>query len=366
MAATKSSAGTIREHTSRNGRRTFTCTIRVGKFKSASKTFASKREAREWAKQTKDLLARQRTGMRAARSDVTQLTVGDLLLEYLKDPETQQQRSFDGTHAMASWWVQEIGTTRVLDVNVLTLRDARDKLRKGRKATTVNRYIIVMRACWNWGRDAGLVPAEKAWPERLSLSEPKGRTRFLSDAEIAALQKASRGHSQLMATAITVSIATGLRRGELLRLKWSDVDLTRQIASITVTKTDKPRQVHLTQAACDALRALQAEKVRAIDGAVFTSPDGARLRDSTLEARWRIVRRAAGLEKSDLRWHDLRHTCASVLAQSGATLLEIASVLGHTSYASTKRYSHLVQGAALPAHAALDRKLGGGRDGGRE
>ena len=61
----------------------------------------------------------------------------------------------------------------------------------------------------------------------------------------------------------------------------------------------------------------------------------------------------------DMRWHDLRHSCASYMAQSGANLLEIGAQLGHKSPSVTMRYSHLVQGKALPSHAAIDKKLRG-------
>ena len=70
---------------------------------------------------------------------------------------------------------------------------------------------------------------------------------------------------------------------------------------------------------------------------------------------WKAVRSAAGLK--DFRWHDLRHSCASYLAQNGSGLLEIGNVLGHKSPSVTARYSPLVEGAPLPAHAGLDKKL---------
>lgn len=160
-----------------------------------------------------------------------------------------------------------------------------------------------------------------------------------------------------MFAGVVVSVATGLRLGELIRLDWSDIDLARQVLKVRVTKTDRPRTVHLTASACAALKALQGEKVRAIAGPVFTMNDGTRLHKSTLQARWKNVRAAAGLQ--DFHWHDLRHSCASFLAQQGANLFEIGSVLGHRSPSMTQRYSHLVQGAPLAAHAALDQKLRG-------
>jgi integrase len=332
----------------------FTATVRVARFAPASKTFSSKKDARAWAAATKALLIKQRRSVGAVRSDVSKLTVGDVLLEWLKDPRTLALKSYDSTHQMASWWIQHCGTTKVLDTNPLIWRAARDELRPGRAAATVNRYAIVMRAAWNWATDAGLV-VDRPWPRRLMLTEPRGRTRFLDDAELARLLEAAGQHSQFMQTAITVSVATGMRRGELLRLNWSDIDYARQTVGIHITKTDTPRRVYLTQNACAALKALQTEKVRAIDGAVFTLPDGTRVKESTFDQRWHKVRAAAALK--DFRYHDLRHSCASFLAQQGATLNQIAEVLGHKALATTQRYAHLVQGAPIPAHAALDAKL---------
>ncbi len=349
---------TYRRHKSRDGAVTFTATVRISGFAPAAKTFPTKPAAAEWASTTEKLLREQKDHHRGAvRRDVATLTLGDLLLEFLADPETTKRRTFNDTHRLACWWIQHYGATRALDMNVIVLREARETLRRGRGPATVNRYLSALRSAWNWSRAAGLVPGERRWPERLLLTEPTGRTRFLSDEELAALLKAAGEHSVTMHTAIMVSIACGLRQGELLRLDWRDVDLARQVLSIRVSKTDRPRQVHLTESACTALRTLQGEKLRGI-AAVFVMSDGARLKKSTLESRWRFVRDAAGL--ADFRWHDLRHSCASFLAQQGATLLQISEVLGHKSFAMTQRYSHLVQGAALPAHAALDKKLGGG------
>ena len=80
-------------------------------------------------------------------------------------------------------------------------------------------------------------------------------------------------------------------------------------------------------------------KVRRLhDDRIFV-PDAKHSRQYHAEKAWRAVREKAGLE--DFRFHDLRHTCASYLAMNGATLAEIAAVLGHKTLAMVKRYSHL-------------------------
>lgn len=110
-----------------------------------------------------------------------------------------------------------MGATKVSDVGVLKLRAAREKLKgsgaDARAAGTTNRYLSAFRSCWNWGRTAGLIPQERGWPTRLLLMKPKGRTRFLSDAELAKLLATAEQHSPVMYAAIVVSIATGVRQG---------------------------------------------------------------------------------------------------------------------------------------------------------
>jgi site-specific recombinase XerD len=88
---------------------------------------------------------------------------------------------------------------------------------------------------------------------------------------------------------------------------------------------------------------------------VFITDEGEPASKDWVSCRWKIIRANAGLK--NFRWHDLRHSCASLLAQNGATLLEIGSVLGHKSPSATKRYAHLVEGAPVTGHTKLDEKL---------
>jgi integrase len=158
--------------------------------------------------------------------------------------------------------------------------------------------------------------------------------------------------------AIIVSIATGVRQSEAMRLQWDDVDLDKKTAVIHLSKNDEPRTVHLPPAAITALKRLPLSGVKY----VFVNDDGKPMTTKRLWKRWDIVRNAAGLRnKTDkaknFTWHDLRHCCASYLAQGGASLPQIGSVLGHMSVQSTARYAHLVQGAPVTGHDNIDHKL---------
>ena len=346
---------TITKRRNSDGSISYLAQVRIAGFKPTADTFPDKKSATVWAEDIETMLRQQRK-RGTVRADVATLTVGALVLEFLADPETTRLRYFDDLHRLCAWWIQHYGTVRAVEFGVLQIREGREALRNGRGASTVNRYLSALRSAWNWGRSAGLLPNDQLFPSRVMLSEPKGRTRFLSDAELAALLAAARSRSPLIYAAIVTSIATGVRQGELLRLDWSDVDFGRQTLRIRESKNDEPRTVHLPPSASEALRGLQAAKVRAI-GPVFIMDDGARVKKSTLEARWKRLRDSIGLE--NMRWHDLRHTCASFMAQSGATLLEVGAQLGHRSPSVTLRYAHLTQGKALPSHAAIDKKLRG-------
>lgn len=345
---------TIAKRRTKSGIR-FMAQVRVRPFKPASKSFDTKAAALRWADALeRELRAQGKRG--GVASDVTQMTVGQLIEQFRNEPDVQKLRYRSSLELLLAWWVNKYGADKILAFGVLRLREARDLLRPGRAPATVNRYLSAMRSCWNWGRTAGLVPQDMLWPSRLLMTEPRGRTRFLDDAELAQLLDAARGHSLTMLAAVVVSLACGVRQSELLRLTWADIDLDRQRMRLMLTKNNEARTVFLPSAAVDALRSLRRGPVVGAKH-VFLAAAGKPLDKDALANRWNHVRAAAGL--SDFRWHDLRHSCASFLAQQGANLLEIGAVLGHKSASITRRYAHLVEGAPVPAHRGLDLKLGG-------
>ena len=341
---------TIRKYRTDEGQVSFTATIRVRGFKSTSRTFDNVKDAKGWADELERELKKKRT-RGGARSDLTKLTVADLVEEYLAEPSTQALRSLAGMTQMLGWWTLHYGSTKVMQLGVMTLREARDKLRPGHAAYTVNKYLSSLRSCLSWGRSAGLTDVR--WPDRLMLPQPRGRVRYLSDSELSALLTAAAAESPTLHAAVMVSVACGLRQGELLRVKWADVDFERQSLRVLLTKNDESRAVHLPVPAADALKVLKRAAV--LGTHIISDARGKPLDKHKLNFRWLRVRKAAGLK--DFRWHDLRHSCASYLAQNGASLLELGTVLGHRSLVMTQRYSHLVAGAVTAGHAGLTSKL---------
>ena len=163
---------TIQKRRTRQGQNYFTATIRLKGFKSASRTFERRDDAKRWAQEQEKELKRQRD-RGGLRRDVSRMTVAQLIKEYLEDPETTALRYFDHLSMLLAWWVGQYGAMKLLELNVFALREARHLLQPGRAGSTVNRYLSAMRSCWNWGRAAGIVPQDQTWPSRLMLKEPR-------------------------------------------------------------------------------------------------------------------------------------------------------------------------------------------------
>jgi integrase len=348
-----------------DGSRVFGAQVRIKGFDPVYRSFSTRAECIAWRDALTTELKKQRQ-QGNVRPDLPGLTVAALNTAYLADPGTvndHSERYVAQLKRSLKWWSLHYGATKVMEFGVLQQREARDTLLNGtvrggkkRAPATVVRRLAAQRSAWRWGQAAGLVSKDHAWAPRLMPKEPRARVRYLSDTELTALLAAAKAASAVLHTAIMVSIGTGVRRGELLRLTWRDVDLERSTLRVLESKNGERRTVYLPPTTAQTLKDLKAGPVVSATH-VFVRADGKPLTWDRLDKSWRAVRDAVGLV--DFRWHDLRHSCASYLAQNGASLLQIGTVLGHKSAGVTMKYAHLVAGAAVTGHDKLDEKLRG-------
>ncbi|MGH8202442.1 MAG: tyrosine-type recombinase/integrase, partial [Steroidobacteraceae bacterium] len=209
-----------------------------------------------------------------------------------------------------------------------------------RSGGTVNRYIACLSHALSFAVKERRLLDRNPVSDISRKKEPRGRTRFLTDEERAALLDAcAKSGWHPLHTLVLLAITTGARKGELIRLKWSDIDLKKGRALVRETKNDEQRTLPLAGKALDALRGLKLQN-SARSEHVFPQPSGLPGPYEHFAAHWYAALKAACI--NDFHFHDLRHTTASMLAAQGASLLEIADVLGHKTLAMVKRYSHLV------------------------
>jgi integrase len=185
-------------------------------------------------------------------------------------------------------------------------------------------------------------PALRLYPE------PKRRIRWITPEQVQTLLSLLPEHQRDL---VTFALATGLRHGNVLGLEWSQVDLQRKVAWIYGDQAKGGRDIHvsLNETALGALqRQLGKHPLR-----VFV------FRDKPIAAAntraWREALRKAGI--ADFRWHDLRHTWASWLAQSGVPMAVIQEMGAWESPEMVRRYAHLSP-AVLADHAkVIDTKM---------
>ena len=186
--------------------------------------------------------------------------------------------------------------------------------------------------------------------------EPRGRVRFLSDTERKALLDACAASDwKGLYILVMLAISTGARRGELINLKWSDVDLKTARATVHDTKNGDSRVLPLVAKALDALRELKLQN-SARSEYVFPQASGFLAPYVHFDGYWQDALTAAKLE--NFRFHDLRHTTASYLASQGASLLEIADTLGHRTLNMVKPYAHLAQSHKVRAIEKMAKERG--------
>jgi len=262
-------------------------------------------------------------------------------------------------HQRLGFWIAKLGTLRVADLtddhvfyaleDLAAMRgrywagtdaDGRTIFKAKRKPlapATINRYAAALGAVLTFGIKKRLAP--RGWDNPLRRIERRVEdnevVRYLSDAERTALMTSCRASKwPKLYLLVLLALTTGARRGELERMRWRDMDLDRALCVVSKTKNGDPKIVPLVPAVIEELH-LHIGPPGALVFASTRRPDVA----YNNVAVWQRALKAAGVR--NFRFHDLRHSCASYLAQNGATLLEIGDVLGHRQLSVTKRYSHL-------------------------
>ncbi|MBI5093851.1 MAG: site-specific integrase [Candidatus Hydrogenedentes bacterium] len=341
---------TIQKRVDGEGKIHFRVQVRLKGYPAQSATFERKTDAHTWAASTESAI---KEGRHFKTAEAKKHTVGEMIDKYIKDVLSEKkQKSRHSQEPRLLWWKGEIGSLSLANVTPATITEAKNTLaksklakgaRKGEKIsdTTVIHYMAILSHCfniavnsWGWLQESPMRKVEKPkWP--------KGRCRYLSDEERNRLLEACRKSANpCLYDIVVLGLTTGMRKSELLGITWADVDVDRKTIILETTKNGDRRSAPLVGHALEVLR--KRSKVRRIDSPfVFPAPyrPGRKPQPISIETAWRTAVKAAKLK--DFHFHDLRHTCASFLAMNGATLAEIAEVLGHRTLAMVNRYKHI-------------------------
>jgi integrase len=254
--------------------------------------------------------------------------VDEYLLKEYKGSRPKEQ------YQKLCYWMEILGDKLIIDITKHDISTGLELLPKDLSNATINRYKAAIGVVFSYACRVFDLP-ENPVRKIPSLPENNERTRFLSEAERTRLFEACRASKwDKLYLLVLTAITTGARRGELLGLRWNDIDFDRRTAYVATTKNGQPKVLPLTDSVIRELqlfdtkdnRLIFASRIKFEVAYCFTKPWKKALEDAEIR---------------DFRFHDLRHTCASYLAQSGASLLEISFVLGHKQISVTQRYAHL-------------------------
>jgi integrase len=307
--------------------------------------------------------------------------VGEYLERWFKD-------SIRGTVRMSTYEVYEyvtyphiipaLGRTKLKTLTPAHVRGFyRDRLDAGLSSATVRKMHVVLQKALDQAVSDGLIPRNVAKGIKLPQTNKK-EIQPLTPEQTRALLDTARGDK--LEALYVLAIATGLREGELLALKWEDVELEDAVLRVrhTLTRTgsrvtlgppqtkQSRRSVGLTERAVEALRAhlsRQLEKMERMGslyrpgGLVFANETGGIINPSNLRNRsFKPLLKRAGLP--DIRFHDLRHTCATLLLSRNVNPKIVSEMLGHSSIAITlNTYSHVLPTMQDSAVRALEDAL---------
>jgi integrase len=317
------------------------------------------------------------------------LTVGDYLDRWLRDSVKGTVK--ETTYANYSYITRvhispALGRVKLKNLTPAHVRGFYgEKARTNLSAATVKKMHVVLRRALSQAVSDGVIPrnaADNVKPPRASA--PGEEIRPLNSVECCAFLEASRG--ERLEALYVLAVHCGLREGELLALRWEDVDLEVAKPALLVrrtltreedgrgwvvgisTKSGKGRRVRLTQRAVGTLRDHRKrqleERMRLAgiwrdQGLVFLNETGSPLNPSNLRNRsFKRIKARSGV-REDLRFHDLRHTCATLLLSEGVNVKVVSEQLGHASITITlNTYSHILPDMQDSAADAMEGALG--------
>jgi len=263
----------------------------------------------------------------------------DAWIEKVRDRKSFQR----STHYLMPVLREFFGNKFLSEFNYKLIEDFRDHRKqtqtmfgRDRKEMSVDDDLKVLKSILNKGVKWSMLeknPFDKA--DDLFYNPQSGRTRALTVDEVRKLIEATRPDRRPI---LIVAIYTGLRKEDLLTLKWQSVDLERGLIMVVERKSGKVRTIVLNK---DVWSLLQGLPVRS--EYVFPNKDGKPFQD--IDRSFHTALKKAGIDRGEgtnkVVWHTLRHTCISLLTEKGADTSMVKSYVAHASEAMTRHYTHL-------------------------
>lgn len=306
--------------------------VRRRGMKHRCKSFDTKQEAEKWARDLETQVDRFGAAPDTRLLETT--TFRDLLERYKKEVSPGKRGAVQEIQRIGILASHEIAYRTLVGLSQQDITSFRDERLSSVAPATVVRELAILShvievAIRDWGFP--LTRNVVKLVRRPVIRNERSR-RLAGEEERSLLAGCDAGQIPYLRTLLIIAIETGMRRGELLGLQWSDFSHNRRVIILKMTKNGSGREVPLSQRAFDALMDWR-EHAPVDQSTVFPMTPGA------LEQAWRRLLIRTGIK--DLRFHDLRHEGVSRLFERGLNLIEVSTISGHKELRMLKRYTHL-------------------------
>lgn len=292
---------------------------------SVTRTFLNKKDGEIWARLTEADIERDEFIPKPKKAKET---LGEIFDQYNKEVAPLHRSPTTGY--MIASLKSKLGGIRMDEFNARVLAGWRDDRLKEVKPASVVRELNTLSAILNHARREWCYPIANAVSDIKRPTVGVSRTRRLLEGEELKLMNAL---PKPYGNILRFALATAMRRGEVLSLLWSNINLEARVAVLPMTKNGDERRVPLSNEAIAVLKQQKATTVQPITGKVFD------LSPISLDKAWRKACKKAGI--GELRFHDLRHEAISRLFESGFNMMEVSAISGHKTLQMLKRYTHL-------------------------
>ncbi|QGG89026.1 tyrosine-type recombinase/integrase [Agrobacterium sp. MA01] len=297
-----------------------------------SKSFINRKDAEAWARDVERRL--DQSEALPARQASDSRTLGDLLVTY-RDKITPHKKSASvERYRIDKILRHSIANTQAAKLMPAQVASYRDERLESVSGETTRQDLVLLRQVLDVARrEWGLKIAANPVDDVRKPPPAKARTRRVHFSDLRAIAKGLQTfRNPLLRHVILFALATGMRRGEILRVEWQHVDQKQALLTIPVTKNGHPRTIPLSRR---ALKVLADLSVTASETEELVFPISA----NAVRLSWQRLRTKAGL--NDLRFHDIRHEAVSRFFEAGLTLPEVALISGHRDPKMLLRYTHL-------------------------
>jgi integrase len=295
-------------------------------YPDQTKTFETKADAEKWARALESEIDK---GQFVNVSEAQRNTLGDVIARYLTEVTPSMKGAAEDTIRLKAIMRKPIARWSMANLSAAHIATYRDERLKEVSAGTVIRELAYLSAIINHARREWGINVPNPVQMVRKPQSPQARSRVLNDEEVSKLLQAlepTGRRSHWTKPAVQLALATAMRRGELLSLRWEHIDLQGRTAFLPDTKNGESRTVPLSSVAVQLL----AELPRHISGTVFP------VKAFTLDAAFKRGVCRAGLD--GVRFHDLRRTAITRMAEKLPNVIELAAVSGHKSLMVLKRY----------------------------